>query len=171
MTTLSITVSGKSYSYEASPEQIAGLGAIVASINAKRCLNSWAGLPAPAPEVAAEMSPEAKTAALLAYAASKRYAVETGGTTVAGVSMPTDRDTQAKIAAAYLLAQVNPATSFDWKTSAGFVTLSAAQIGAIAVSVGQFVQSAYAAEASVASQISNGTITTTAQIDGASWPA
>lgn len=35
MTTLIVTANGKTYSYEASAEQLAGLGAIVASINAK----------------------------------------------------------------------------------------------------------------------------------------
>lgn len=35
MTTLPVTTNGKTYSYEASAEQLAGLGAIVASINAK----------------------------------------------------------------------------------------------------------------------------------------
>ena len=108
---------------------------------------------------------------LTAYAAAKRYAVETGGVTVGGVAIPSDRDTQAKLTAAFLLAQVNPQATFQWKAGAGFVTLDAASVGQIAVAIGQFVQAAYATEAAVLAAITAGTITTTAQIDAAAWPS
>ena len=108
---------------------------------------------------------------LQGYAAAKRYAVETGGVTVGGVPIPSDRDTQAKLTAAFLLAQVNPQATFQWKAGAGFVTLDAASVGQIAVAIGEFVQAAYATESQVAAAIIAGTITTTAQIDAAAWPA
>lgn len=50
-------------------------------------------------------------------------------------------------------------------------TLDAASVGQIAVAIGQFVQAAYAAEAAVLAAIAAGTITTTAQIDAATWPS
>ena len=135
-------------------------------------LNSYAGIvPDPVVVEAVPLSPKAQKAALLAYAADKRYRVETAGCIVSGVHMPTDRDTQAKMTAAFLLSQVNSNATFSWKTPAGFVTLTAAQIGGIAVAIGQFVQSAYATEAVVSSAINDGTITTTSQIDAANWPA
>lgn len=120
--------------------------------------------------VNAVLGNRSQTETLAAYAAEKRYAVETGGLNVGGVSIPTDRDTQAKLTSAFLLAQADPAASFQWKTSAGFVTLTAATVGQIAVAIGQFVQAAYAAEAQVLAAIAAGTITTTAQIDAANWP-
>lgn len=121
--------------------------------------------------VLTEPAPAAATHRDLAgYAAAKRYAVEVGGVSIGGIGMPTDRDTQAKLTAAFLLAQANPTTTFSWKTSAGFVTLTTAQVAQIAVAVGAFVQSAYATEAVVQAAIVAGGITTTAQIDAAAWP-
>lgn len=117
-----------------------------------------------------ELTGEALKASLRAYAAAKRYAVETGGFSAVGMGMPTDRDTQAKLTAAFLLAQAVPSTSFQWKTAGGFVTINASEIGAIAVAVGQFVQSAYAAEQVVDAAIADGSITAPAQIDSADWP-
>ena len=114
--------------------------------------------------------PTPRSPDVAAYAATKRYAVEVGGVAIAGIAMPTDRDTQAKLTAAFLLSQVNPTTTFSWKTAAGFVTLTAVQITQIAVAVGAFVQSAYATEAVVQAAIVAGGITTTAQIDAAAWP-
>jgi len=105
-------------------------------------------------------------AQLKAYAASARYNKEVGGTTVSGVAYPTDRETQAKMTAAYNMAAANPNLSIDWKLPDGtFTTLTAAQMQAVAVAVGAFVQQCFGAEAAVVVGINNGTITTNAQID------
>lgn len=118
-----------------------------------------------------ELSPEGKLAALKAYAASKRYDIETGGLVVSGTPVLTDRDTQAKLMGAYLLGQVNPAITFQWKTPAGFVKLNATQVTNLAVAVGMFVQSAYVAEQVVSAAIDAGTITNPAGIEKAEWPS
>ena len=66
---------------------------------------------------------------LKAHAASVRYDKEIGGTTVYGVGYPTDRETQAKLTAAALFAQVDNRQTFQWKLADGSFseTLSAAQ--------------------------------------------
>jgi hypothetical protein len=112
------------------------------------------------------------TEALIAYAAAKRYAKETGGThvTLDGqvVTMPTDRQTQAQFTGAYAFAQVNSALTVQWKLGDGsFVTLTAALVLQVAIAVATFVQAAFATEAAVVAQIKAGSITTTAQIDAA----
>ena len=136
-----------------------------------QCLNSWAGTTATPATVAAVPLTAAQTqAALVAYAADKRYRVETGGTSVSNMPMATDRDTQAKLNAAFNLANAVPASTFNWKTPSGFVTFTANQVIGIAVAVGQFVSKAYSTEATVGAAIAAGTITTTAQIDSAAWP-
>lgn len=111
-------------------------------------------------------SPEA----LKDYTAAKRYAVETGGINVAGAPIKTDRESQGLITGAAALTKIT-GDNVKWKTEAGFVTVSALQIEAIAVSVGNHVQACFAAEAALISLIDAGTITTTEQIetwDG--WP-
>lgn len=109
---------------------------------------------------------------LSAYAAARRWAVETGGITVNGAPVYTDRETQSKLTAAHARAADNPSFTVRWKTAAGsFVTLNAAQVTAIANAVFDHVQAAYDVEADVVAGIAGGTITTTAQIDAASWPS
>jgi hypothetical protein len=106
---------------------------------------------------------------LKAYAASVRYNKEIGGTTVSGVNYPTDRDTQAKMTAAVLLAQVNPATTFKWKIADGTFTASidAAGMVAIASAVGAFVNGLFITEQMAGAAIDAGTTTGLAQIDAA----
>jgi hypothetical protein len=106
---------------------------------------------------------------LTAYAASKRYDKEIGGTTISGVAYPTDRDTQSKLASAVLFAQLTPAAVFQWKVADGtFVTLTGLeQIVAVASAIGAFVQGCFALEATTVTAIKAGTITTTAQVDAA----
>lgn len=58
-------------------------------------------------------------AALKAYAAQKRYQVETGGMTVSGMAIPTDRITQSKLSGAVLAFQAGALSgSIDWKHQA-----------------------------------------------------
>ena len=107
---------------------------------------------------------------LLAYAADKRWQVETGGIEVGGAAIDTSRESQAMITGAYAYSQANPAETISYKATSGWVTIDAATMAAIATAVGAHVQACFAIEASVAAEIEDGTITTTEQIDAADWP-
>lgn len=109
------------------------------------------------------------SAQLKGYAANARYNKEVGGTTVSGVAYPTDRETQAKMTAAVLLAQVNPAATFKWKLADGSFseTLDAAGMISVASTVGAFVNGLFTTEQTVGAAIAAGTITTAAQVDAA----
>lgn len=112
-------------------------------------------------------------AELLARAQAKRRSVEVGGTTIGGIPVYTDPESQAKIHAARTAAKEDAGYTVKWKTSAGtFATLSAAQIIGLADGVRAHVQACFAAEEAVAAKINNNTYTTFAQVDGAAeWPA
>lgn len=114
------------------------------------------------------METEAAKAALRAYAAAVRYAKEISGATVNGVVFASDREAQSKMAAAFLLAQLNPATEFEWKLADGsFQKLSAANLEVVAAAVGAFVQSCFSTEAEIVAAVDTGTIMTTEQVDAA----
>jgi hypothetical protein len=106
-------------------------------------------------------------ATLRAYAADARWQREIGGVTVAGVPVQTDRASQAMVNGAVALCDKVPSTVIRFKSAAGFVDLGAATMTAVAVAVGQHVQSVFATEATVIAGIEAGTITTRAQIDSA----
>ncbi|RXG93032.1 DUF4376 domain-containing protein [Bradyrhizobium zhanjiangense] len=109
-----------------------------------------------------------KKSDLLAYAAARRFAVENGGTTINGLSVSTDRQSQAMLNAAFNMAKENPNFSTMWKGVDGnFTQLTAEQIVAIAQAVGAFVANCFAAEAAVVNGINAGNITTRAQVDSA----
>lgn len=107
---------------------------------------------------------------LHAYAAAKRYEIETGGITVNGAAIDTSRDSQAMITGAYAYSQANPEETIQFKATSGWVTLDPATLAAIATAVGAHVQACFAVESTVAAGIEAGTITTTAEIDAADWP-
>jgi len=119
-----------------------------------------APLPPPPPPTAAELS---------IHAADRRYAVETGGITVNGAPIATDRVSQAMIGNAYAYVQASGAASVSYKTAAGFVTLTADQVKAVALAVGAHVQACFKAEDDVDAAInaSPPTLTTVAEIDAA----
>jgi Domain of unknown function (DUF4376) len=101
------------------------------------------------------------------YAGVVRKAKETGGITVAGAIISTDRESQAMINGAYNLAQVNPAVTFRFKAEGGFVVLDATAIATVAVAVGTHVQACFTKEADVDASIDGGTLTTRAGVDAA----
>lgn len=107
---------------------------------------------------------------LVAYLKAKRYACETGGIIVGGAAIATDRESQAMVNGAYAMALRDAERTFNWQTDAGFVTLSAAAIIAIAVAVGDHVQACFDFQAATAAAIEAETITTAAQIDALDWP-
>jgi hypothetical protein len=109
-----------------------------------------------------------KTRKLAAMAAA-RYAEETAGVTVSGTEIKTDRESQSLITGAALQATQNSDYSTPWKCSNGFVTLTAAQILAIAQAVRAHVEAAFAKEATVDTQIE--AATTQTELDAVVWPA
>jgi hypothetical protein len=108
---------------------------------------------------------------LAAYAAQKRFEIETGGITVNGQSIDTSRESQAMITGAYTYSQANPTEMIRFKAVTGWVTLDAATLATIATAVGAHVQAGFAVEADVAAAIEVGTIVSMPQIDAADWPA
>ncbi len=87
----------------------------------------------------------------LAEIATARYIAETGGVDVAmgetTVTIRTDRESQAMITGAALKATSDAEYSCRWKTVQGFVTVSAAQIVAVADAVRDHVQASFDREA------------------------
>lgn len=88
-----------------------------------------------------------------AHWAAHRYAVETGGTTVSGMAVATDRDSQGLIVGAAFAASLDAQYTVQWKTAAGFVTLDAATMIALAQAVRAHVQAAFDREAEIAALI------------------
>lgn len=122
--------------------------------------------PAPAPPTVAELK---------AYAAAKRWAVETGGIVLpGGVQVTTDERTRGVITAAYVQAGADPAFTIpNWKLATGvYVTLDAATIFAIGDAITAHVQACFSANAAIDSRIADETYTTYADIETAvEWPA
>ena len=113
---------------------------------------------------------------MLAYANAKQWALATGGhaVTVGGAShvFATDPTSLTMMGGKVArLAQPSPPTSFNWQTPDGsWLVIAAADFPAIAASCADFVQATFDALKIVEAQIAAGTITTTAQVDAASWP-
>ncbi|MBF5003372.1 DUF4376 domain-containing protein [Diaphorobacter caeni] len=75
-----------------------------------------------------------------------RYDKETGGVTVAGARVLTDRESQSTITGAHSRAMADPETMIEWKAQNGFVTLGAAEIMQFGTAVFNHVQSCFARE-------------------------
>lgn len=75
--------------------------------------------------------------------AAARYEAETSGTTVNGILIDTGRDSQALITGAALAAVIDGEYSLNWKTTAGFIHLTAPEIIAVAQAVRAHVQSCF----------------------------
>lgn len=102
---------------------------------------------------------------LEAYAAEKRFAKETGGITINGIQVRTDRESQALITGAYNLALRDGGLSIKFKAANGFVELSASSVIGVAVLVAQHVQACFAAEADCVEAIRAGRVRTKSQVD------
>lgn len=90
---------------------------------------------------------ELKTAKRSEIAAA-RYNAETGGCTVDGVTIATDRGSQALLTAAVVTARLDPEFQTRWKCADGrFVTLDAMQLRAIGDAVIAHVEACFAREA------------------------
>lgn len=98
-----------------------------------------------------------------------RRGVETGGVTVNGCSVYTDRESQAMISGTALAAQQNAAMTVKWKCADGtFMELDAAAIVAMASGVAAHIQACFTEEARIAALIDNDTLTSEAEIE-AEW--
>jgi hypothetical protein len=114
--------------------------------------------------------PVIPTAADLANAAAnKRFSLETGGITLGGAVIKTDRESQNLINGAAALLNADPTlTEVSFKAETGFVTFDRTTMIQIAVAVGRHVQRLFAAEAELDAAIASGEVTTLDQIEA--WP-
>jgi len=142
---------------------------------------SWAGLalawtdgPAyvgtPAPEGLTAVDRTAPgavpvTSDLSAYAATRRFEIETAGIEIGGLTIRTDRDSQGLIDRAYALSLVDRDSPIVFKAMAGPVTIDAATMQAVAVAVGRHVRDAFVREGQALLAIVAGTATTKADVD------
>lgn len=92
-------------------------------------------------------------AAKRAEVAAARYAAEISGITLNDVSIRTDRESQALITGAALAASHDENYSVTWKAKNGFVTLTAAQIIAVAQAVRAHVEACFDREAELQTAI------------------
>jgi hypothetical protein len=88
--------------------------------------------------------------ALAAY----RYDAQSGGVTVDGNRYDTDPESRSALIAAYVLANLNPAFTCNWKTADDtFVTLDAAGVIAVGNAVLAFVQKCFDAEKTLTADV------------------
>lgn len=104
----------------------------------------------------------------LAEIASRRYQEETKGITVNGVTVKTDRQSQALITGAALAATIDPAYVCRWKSEQGFITLDAPAIIGVATAIRNHVQGCFDREADLVAAVDAGTFT--AEMLGQGWP-
>ncbi|WP_062538138.1 DUF4376 domain-containing protein [Pseudomonas abietaniphila] len=100
--------------------------------------------------------------------ADRRYQAETGGTTINDMPIDTGRDSQGLITGAALQALIDPNYSLHWKTSGGFVDLTAQQVLGVASAVRAFVQACFNRESDLLDAVAAGTITAEMLEEG--WP-
>ena len=100
--------------------------------------------------------------------AQARYNAEIAGVIINGVSIKTDRETQAVLTAACLQAYIDSGYSLNWKTGDGtFVSLPAEQIMAFGIAVRAHVQGCFDHEAELLPLIE--AATTEAELEAISW--
>lgn len=104
----------------------------------------------------------------LAAIAARRYDAETSGTTVDGMPVNTERDSQALLTGAALQAMLDPNYTVRWKTVGGFVDLDAQQIIALATAVRAHVQACFDREAVLVAAVGDGSYTESMLSTG--WP-
>lgn len=100
--------------------------------------------------------------------ATRRWQAETGGTVFAGMAIDTDDRSKLLINGAALRADRNADYVLRWKTSQGFVDLSAAQVLAVADAVSEHVQLCFDREDALLEALADRTFTETMLNEG--WP-
>ncbi|MFK3973783.1 DUF4376 domain-containing protein [Pseudomonas sp. NPDC087358] len=101
--------------------------------------------------------------------AARRYVAEVGGTTVEGMPIETDDRSKLLINGAALRANRDVDYVLRWKTSEGFVDLTAAQVLAVADAVSEHVQLCFDREDALLGSVADGSIT--AELIEEGWPA
>lgn len=110
---------------------------------------------------------ELKTAKRATIAAA-RYEAETGGCTVEGVTVATDRGSQALLTAAVVMARLDPEFKTQWKCADGrFVALDAFQLRTIGDAVIAHVEACFAREGELCEQIN--AAQTPEELDAIQW--
>jgi len=104
---------------------------------------------------------------LVAAAADARWRKEIAGIDVGGMSVATDRGSQAMIAGAHAYLSQSPESVIRFKDLAGFATLNAEAVKAVALAVGAHVQACFAIEAELFDAIGSGAITTVEEVNAA----
>lgn len=95
---------------------------------------------------------EAKARKLAALAA-RRWQAEQSGTVAGGLPVATDDTSQTKVLGAVVAAQLDPGYVVNWKTAAGFVSLDATQVLAVAQAIRSHIQACFDHEASLTDDI------------------
>jgi len=94
-----------------------------------------------------------------AQIAARRYEAEIAGTIVGGMPIATDDRSKLLINGAALRANRSSDYVLRWKTSSGFVDLSADQVLAVADAVSEHVQACFDREDALLAAVADGTIT------------
>jgi len=89
--------------------------------------------------------------------ADRRWQAEVAGIDVGGMHIDTGRDSQALITGATVQAMLDPNYSLRWKTSTGFVDLTAEQIIGVATAARAHVQACFNREAELLDALEAGT--------------
>lgn len=104
----------------------------------------------------------------LSAIATRRYEAETSGTTVEGMPVNTERDSQALLTGAALQSMLDPNYTVRWKTAGGFVDLDAQQIIGLASAVRSHVQACFDRESELVAAVEGGSYTESMLDEG--WP-
>lgn len=88
-------------------------------------------------------------ASLLSEVAAKRWAVETGGITIAGAQIKTDRESQSQLISVYASLNGGLIADTQWKSADGsFTMVTIAELEPVASAVAAHVRACFAAERS-----------------------
>jgi len=117
-------------------------------------------------------TPPPTTEQRLAYAAQKRWQIETGGFTWNGHLVATDRDSRAIIhQERSAIVEGIRADPDGFKMGGELVMIGNDDFIAMSNAIREFVRACFAVEAQIAAAILAGTIASFAEIDAAAWPA
>lgn len=116
--------------------------------------------------ITAEAKAAIAAATLREAVKARRDVAIAAGLTVEGVSVATDDQSQSRIMGAALSAMLDPGYSVQWKSAAGFVTLTAPQVIGLASAIRAHVQACFDREAALLAALDAGE-----QVDiSTGWP-
>lgn len=106
------------------------------------------------PPAADQITIETAIASKLADLAAYRFKRETGGITVNGINILTDRESQATLTGAYVAVQLNPDRMIDWKASdSTWTQIDKSTVEFLAGAVADHVQACFSAEKTLSAAI------------------